>query len=71
MIDLSVLLQELFETNRKPDMVRPVSGGDINEAYLVGLKDGRRKPCRLVSYPFQADQGRNVGTVLTRFDQVT
>ncbi len=42
MVDVSVPLQELFGTNSKLDSVRSVSGGDINEAYLLILSDGKR-----------------------------
>ena len=42
MKDLSVPIQELFGLAIKIDAVRPVSGGDINAAYLVVLSDGRR-----------------------------
>lgn len=39
---LSVPLQELFGPDIKLDSVRPVSGGDINNAYQLVLNDGTR-----------------------------
>ena len=42
MKDLSVPIQDLFGPDIKINTVRPVSGGDINAAYLVLLSDGRR-----------------------------
>ena len=42
MVDVSVPLQELFGTNSKLDSVRTVSGGDINDAYLLIQSDGKR-----------------------------
>ena len=42
MVDVSVPLQELFGSNSKLDSVQTVFGGDINDAYLLILSDGKR-----------------------------
>jgi len=42
MTDLSGVIQELLESDTGVDAVRAISGGDINEAYLVSLNDGRK-----------------------------
>ena len=40
--NLSGVIQELFGPEMSIKAVRPVAGGDINDAYLVLLNDGRR-----------------------------
>jgi fructosamine-3-kinase len=40
--NLSGVIQELFGPEMSIKAVRPVAGGDINDAYLVLLDDGRR-----------------------------
>ena len=42
MIDITELLIGIFGDDAQPESVRPISGGDINEAYLICLKNGRR-----------------------------
>ena len=39
---ISEIVQDVFGADAVPEGVRPVYGGDINEACLVVLKDGRR-----------------------------
>ena len=42
MQDRSELIHEIFGDDADAAQIRPVSGGDINEAYLILLTDGRR-----------------------------
>ena len=42
MSDISEFLSELFGPGIAAESIRPVAGGDINEAFLVVLNDGRR-----------------------------
>ena len=42
MSDISEFLSELFGPGIAAESIRSVAGGDINEAFLVVLNDGRR-----------------------------
>ena len=42
MVDYSVIIQKIFGTGTQITGIRPVFGGDINEAYLLLLSDGNR-----------------------------
>ena len=42
MTHLPNLIHELLEPDANVDSVRAISGGDINEAYLVALNDGSK-----------------------------
>ena len=45
MIDIAGIVQQVLGKETAAGGVRPVSGGDINDAYLVTLADGNSTTC--------------------------